>query len=360
MGGCALFRIQRIKNPKARQSGFSLIELLMVVSILAAVSGIGFFALSSDTLEEKYVTLAKVEMQTIAKAVKQFKRDTGYYPGQGPFAILDRKTGVINTCADRCPIGTCDSRGGVAPDVIRDERHANVILLDDRTPDMWMKSPINMMQLLTPPQFCMNHPLAYLAEWDESTNKGWHGPYLSREGYVDTDCSLSADHDVDRGLNGRFGEPDSYDTTLITNCPFTDSAGDHSNVLGNLFNLPAIADPFESNNERATDRGGVLHWRNKPVASNEADPDKITQSELGRIGQPYLLFFRKQFVDEDNNPLVSPELVARLVSAGPDKVHGEIFETHPAVYNAPAILRDDWCSPNKLDPAGKDDIVLCF
>ena len=346
-----------------QQQGFTLLELLVVVSILAAVSGIGFFALSGDTLKQKNIDLAKVEMQNIATAVKKFKQDTGYFPGQGPFALLDRKAGVTNSCADRCPSGACDSRGGIAPDVIRDERHADVPLLDDRTPDMWLKSPVNFMQLIDRPVFCVDHPLAYLGKWDQVTGKGWNGPYLSREGFVDTNCTLSANNDVDRGYNGSFGEVGDIGDLAAVSCPFTDSSGATTNVLGNLYNLPAIADPFSSLNEYAKERGGILYWRSKPVVSGDIN---IKDYERGRIGQPYLLFFRRQFVRIDpatNTPVpaVSQHSVARLVSAGPDGFYGGLKIDSYDASGRPEIFQEDWCAPNiDNNPDAEDDIVLCF
>lgn len=343
--------------------GFTLLELLIVVSILAAISSIGFFTFSGRANEQKIIELAKVEMQEIATAVKKFKQDTGYYPRQGPFALLDRGLGVTNDCANRCPSGACDSRGGVDPDVVRDEKYANVGLLDDRTPDQWHASPVNFMQLIFPPVLCEHHPLKYLDTWDQASGKGWNGPYLPREGYVDTDCTLSADQNDFRGYNGSFGFAGSVEDLSSVNCLYTDNTGAETNVLGNLFNLPAIADPFSSRTDKLTARGGVLYWRNRPLFSSKTDPETepVTQHERGRIGQPYLLFFRKQFVDNliDKNPVITPHLIARLVSAGPDGEYGGLRMDFDA---APSITQEDWCSPNIAGNLvdAEDDIVLCF
>lgn len=369
--GGVCFRFTKQSFNKTHQAGFTLIELLMVVSILAVVSGIGFFALSSDTLDEKYADLAKVEMQVIAKAVKQFKIDTGYYPGQGPFALLDRAVSPYNCYVPLTGVAPFaisgdveQSRGAVAPAVIVVASEA--IDETDRKLDLWHKSPINMRQLLVAPVLCAEHPLAHLAKWDESTGKGWHGPYISREGYVDISCTLSADNGQYRGLNGEFDEDV---VAMGGSCDLNGSSVGTANILSNI---PAIADPFSSKNTRISERGGLLDWRSKPVSSAVSTINPKNHPELGRIGQPYLLFFTKQFTDGAGSPLVTPHLVPRLVSAGPDGKYGGVdgFNNSAVSYgNAPS--QDAWCIPNTGSSASPtlsveklkeatDDIVLCF
>ncbi|WP_421867234.1 type II secretion system protein [Motiliproteus sp.] len=68
-----------------QQQGFTLIELLVVVSVLAAMATVAVVAIGGydqRAREELVVT----EMKQIANAIYRFKRDTGYYPEQGPFA----------------------------------------------------------------------------------------------------------------------------------------------------------------------------------------------------------------------------------------------------------------------------------
>lgn len=68
-----------------RQSGFTLIELLVVVSILAAMAGIGVGAYDRY-MDQARVDLADTEMTRISNAILKFSADTGYFPGEGPFA----------------------------------------------------------------------------------------------------------------------------------------------------------------------------------------------------------------------------------------------------------------------------------
>lgn len=62
--------------------GFSLVELLVVVSILVAIAGIGV-AVYDNVAEEKKADLVVVELTNVAAAVKQLYADTGFWAGYG-------------------------------------------------------------------------------------------------------------------------------------------------------------------------------------------------------------------------------------------------------------------------------------
>jgi len=64
-------------NIKSR--GFTILELMMVVAILAAVSGAIIFS-QGETLDDTNQRLAIVEMQAIKNALLRFKADTGALP----------------------------------------------------------------------------------------------------------------------------------------------------------------------------------------------------------------------------------------------------------------------------------------
>lgn len=124
------------------QRGFSLLELLVVVAILAAVAFVagGTFRGVRERANDQ---LVRTEMQAIARAIRQFRQDTGYYPKTGPFDL---------------PAGN----------------------------PARFYSPANFEQLLSPIS-----PLAgtghQLESWDPETGRGWRGPYLQgyAEGFVD-------------------------------------------------------------------------------------------------------------------------------------------------------------------------------
>ena len=58
----------------------------MVVSLLAIVGGAIVYSMTgirSKVAED----LSNAEVSTVYEAIKKFRRDTGYYPKQGPFAL---------------------------------------------------------------------------------------------------------------------------------------------------------------------------------------------------------------------------------------------------------------------------------
>ncbi|MEM7408172.1 MAG: prepilin-type N-terminal cleavage/methylation domain-containing protein [Pseudomonadota bacterium] len=73
------------QRPSTRSRGFTLLELLIVVSILAALSGIGV-SVVGNYFRSAHAEMVDVEMERIANAVLKFNADTGYFPGEGPFA----------------------------------------------------------------------------------------------------------------------------------------------------------------------------------------------------------------------------------------------------------------------------------
>lgn len=77
--------VMSIRSHNSAQSGFTLIEMLVVLSIMAVVAGVGVQALNgvTNSVEDD---LAHAEMNTIASAIQRFHEDTGYWPKQGPFA----------------------------------------------------------------------------------------------------------------------------------------------------------------------------------------------------------------------------------------------------------------------------------
>ena len=123
------------------RAGFSLIELLVVVAVLATVAG-GVVVSLSGVETHAATELTVRELAELKQAVLRFREDTGFLPKQGPFALEP---------AGQVP----EPSAGVA----------------------WFASPANLSQLIENPLADTGHPLE---TWDPDTRRGWRGPYLSR------------------------------------------------------------------------------------------------------------------------------------------------------------------------------------
>ncbi|MEM7058489.1 MAG: type II secretion system protein [Pseudomonadota bacterium] len=120
------------RNLRTDQRGLTLIEVLVVLGIIAAVAGIGIQVLNgvNDDTEE---SLVRVEMREVTSAIQRFRRDTGYWPKQGPFDGAD-------------------------------------------TNDPDLAEPANLAQLFLQPQTSLN---ADILTFDVPSGTGWNGPYLA-------------------------------------------------------------------------------------------------------------------------------------------------------------------------------------
>jgi len=213
------------------RQGFTLLEMLVVIVLLAAVAfiGTGTFKGVSEHANDR---LVRAEMQNIAKAIRRFKADTGYYPKTGPFSLVG-------------------SGGAVTYASLPSHAGSNNV---ER--DLWFYSPANFYQLLAE-----TSPLPVgdpLETWNPETGRGWRGPYIKGflDGYVD----------IRDGIN---------DGT-----PHGNEAGSPVGTLdNNVGDVDGIADPFE---HRAVSVGGngLLDW--SAVAGGK---------ERDFWGRPYLCFF---------------------------------------------------------------------
>lgn len=271
-----------------KQAGFTLIELLTVVAILAAIAGVAAIVLTGVD-ERTQSSLAPVEIQNVAKAIRQFKKDTGYYPRQGPFSYYTTNANCNDYAA---------GDGSVDPTTADS--------------DAWLNSPANLGQLYTQPTLCAGHPLKHLESWNESTGRGWRGPYIDKSGEAVVDIG-------DNLQSNGTGHPVFIDTNSINNVPGVADTF--------VYNQPVIKDTGYgrcSKSEYDTD-DCLLEWR--ILRSDHVNYD-FDLHWVGDRGRPYLLFF-----DGNNRP--------RLVSMGPN---GEY---------------DSAAAPDPCDPIG-DDIVVCF
>lgn len=86
---------------KFKKSGFTLLELLVVVSILAVIGGIVIRVISADTLTNAQRNGTLGTLGKVRDALLQFRQDMGYFPGQGPLngANLDLTLSGFDTSA---------------------------------------------------------------------------------------------------------------------------------------------------------------------------------------------------------------------------------------------------------------------
>lgn len=298
------------KAGELRDCGFTLIELLVVCSILAALSFIayGSYAGVQDRAEDD---IARAEMLRLADALRRFKADTSYYPGQGPFALAAPGTAVS-------PAGegvACNPVGGL----LRSWADPNA----DGDRDAWFASPFNLALLFAAPALCANHPLAYLSRWSPETGRGWHGPYLD----------LSARAWVDHGA-------DFNSDLLLTGTP--DGQGDPT-LGAKIHDIPAFgagprlppvqrASGKRCDNASIEDNDCLLGWREVP---RETPGYAATRHELPQHARPFAFFG----LGKGDSP--------RIVYFGRDGRYGGRNVTDP-------------CLPNLTDPDGTDDQVLCL
>jgi len=148
---------------RCASKGFTLLELLVVVSVLAALAGL------TATIADRYerdaqVKLAEVEMARIASAIYRFRADTGYFPDTGPFSRQAMSDPAVDELV---------RDGGWGKD---GEEWLN---------DIWFSSA-NLAWLFHEPVWppmparlgdATYEPMALMA-WDMDAARGWHGPYL--------------------------------------------------------------------------------------------------------------------------------------------------------------------------------------
>ncbi len=127
----------------AARRAFTLMELLLVVLITSAIAGMAAMVYSGAHVTSQQ-HICRHEMSQLRQALARFNRDTGYWPGQGPFQRV--------------------SDGGAIADSVSAD---------------WLHSPANFWMLFQNPLDGSGH---MLSAWDPVTRRGWNGPYLSQSG----------------------------------------------------------------------------------------------------------------------------------------------------------------------------------
>ncbi len=155
---CLLFFHNTINRLVKLQSGFTLLELLVVIALLALVAGaviVGY----SGVQDQGQGDHTRFEMAEIRNALLQFRRDSGSrdFPRQG-----------VYDCTTIPSANFPPEAGATSAEQIA-----------------WCQSPANFWMLF-------EDPLGN--GWNADTKRGWNGPYLQRKsGYVDVGDNLSPD-----------------------------------------------------------------------------------------------------------------------------------------------------------------------
>ncbi|MDR0440913.1 MAG: hypothetical protein LBI59_08025 [Candidatus Accumulibacter sp.] len=177
----ALFRAGETAG---KADGFSLIELRVVCAILATLAFTvwGGYRGVRESAEDE---IAIADMRRVADAVRRFKADTGYYPGQGPFVLAETASSEE----------VCTAKDGIL--------RAWAAHILDGNRNAWFNSPANLGMLFDPPPLCPKHPLAYLGHWNPETGRGWRGPYLDRtlRLWVDVGSDLNKNDPSETGVS---------------------------------------------------------------------------------------------------------------------------------------------------------------
>lgn len=252
-----------------KTGGFTLLEMLVVIALLAALATISLSAFDS-TVDDSVVLMTQTEMVEISKALRNFKRDNGVYPRQGKYACNQ-----LVTYADKFEV---DSGG---QKMVLYSPSANTAASDWID---WCESPANFWMLLNNPMvnFDGSSPDN---EWNVNIARGWRGPYLSKQGggLVKVCNTL-----LDDGTGSPIG------------CASAD-----------VIEVNSMADAFE---HTFADNGNTMVWRACTEAGNTVCNDRE------KWGRPYLLF-------DMNN------VNARVVSMGPDGHYDGVNATYPCSPN---------------------------
>ncbi|MCM8527638.1 MAG: type II secretion system GspH family protein [Lentisphaeraceae bacterium] len=139
-----------------KQKNFTLLELLIVVSILALIAG-GVVMSVSGSYKKVNEEVIKHRASIVYDALVKFKKDMGFYPKQDQLALSE----VVNP----------------APST----------LIEDHT--AWFNNTGNFNQLFERPIGAVN-PDKW--KWNIDSKRGWDGPYLNYGDYTVDDETFSA------------------------------------------------------------------------------------------------------------------------------------------------------------------------
>ncbi|MCX4190957.1 type II secretion system protein GspG [Methylophaga sp. OBS1] len=255
-------------NNKKKQAGFTLIEILLVIVLLGIVSiaAINAFDGNEDQAREN---ITRLEMAELQKALLQFRRDNRELPCSiyrpGVYNPLDFR----NNFGD---VGFIDAfvlpAGGASQAVWQDWC---LSALNNASNEVQASNALFMLN--TFPYDIADPDLAALT-WNRSTQLGWNGPYISKEGLTDGwgNPYLLLEAELTLGQNHRC-EADSGDYAIDS------STGNYVCVAANDAAFDPVTDILPADIARIVSSGpdGILDSEisNYDVAKTNPDPEVI-------------------------------------------------------------------------------------
>ena len=235
-------KYSRIRPYRNLRYGFTLLEVLIVVTLLSIVGGAIVYSLG-NARERIGEDLSKYESSTLYKALKQFRRDTGYYPKQGPFALLAQGGRIDPANSDHWPVFLSDKSSA--------ERTA------------WFNHPANFYQLILRDS-PLNSTGHSLESFNIQTGRGWRGPYIKE------------------GVGSIIvGDAEEYDPVADAHTPnnWTNSSW-NAGGTPRVTDLVLLCDPFMGK----TSSFPVRQFGEKDEATG------LHGTSVGEFGRPYLYF----------------------------------------------------------------------
>ncbi|MDP2152684.1 MAG: hypothetical protein Q8J66_03375 [Methylotenera sp.] len=221
-----------------KMTGFTLMELLLIVFLLGMLAVTTLSALDGIEDDAAY-QVTRAEMAEVATAIRQFKRDTGWYPGEGQYQ-----------CAD----GATLNPNFYFPNTLASAAEKIA----------WCEHPANLWMLFkNPMQDPANVTSNPVNQWDPDSARGWRGPYLTQQSLGMVNIG---------GIDEMFGLHDTFPHKPIGNDYVWNGCADPSNkqcVVGRPYYLRGI---------NTDSIGLVSHGENGVLEADELTDSGCTQN----------------------------------------------------------------------------------
>lgn len=285
------------------QRGFTMLELMVVVAILAVIAGsavMAFRGIDSDAS----IQTAKAEMRQIGEAIDAYLADMNEIPEPGTLPV---------------PLGIWQKEieiGGY--------RH-----------------PVDISFLLANPEPLPDPDDSTLQRknaWNSDYRRGWRGPYIKGIKLFYVDIGDGIKHDGTDG-SGNPGAPNIVNSSVINNIL----------ALPDKFDSFSVSPGVERSPKACNDTECIYEWQSQIDRFN---PNDHAGNRITKFGRPYLLLDLDLF----NNHTPARPGIPRIVSLGPNGV----YEPQDCDYTETDSGNADYCSRDKLCDTSGDDLVLCL